>query len=91
MPRKHPPRINVTPFDETVFNATKRIEVKRGHRYEIHYSRNSSHPYRCAGCNREIPSGSNTFTVIDLDHILGVQAGIDERRHWHPDCWRLFR
>jgi hypothetical protein len=37
-------------------------------------------PYRCPGCNQEIPAGTAHVVVVPL-------ARADERRHWHRACW----
>jgi hypothetical protein len=90
------PRKNRRPDQPRTLNvryarASARTETKRGHRFEVRKCAESRSTYVCAGCQRIIPIGTITFAVIDLDHILGVEAGIDARRHWHLDCWNLFR
>lgn len=41
----------------------------------------STKPYRCPGCEQEIPAG--------LPHVVAwpVDGGGDDRRHWHTGCW----
>jgi hypothetical protein len=37
-------------------------------------------PYRCPGCNRDIPAGQG--------HLVAVPPEApDLRRHWHRGCW----
>ena len=38
-------------------------------------------PYRCPGCDHEIPPGTGHKVVVPVD-------APDERRHWHTSCWR---
>ena|SRR6202035_5201452 len=43
---------------------------------------NASKPYRCPGCDQEIPAG--------VAHVVAWPAdsgGADDRRHWHTPCW----
>ncbi|MDR1861953.1 MAG: hypothetical protein LBQ41_02910 [Candidatus Ancillula sp.] len=68
-----------------------RVETKQGVSYTLRRTMEGSSVYKCPGCNREIPSGEASWTVIKNDHILGEQAAIDERRHWHDSCWKAFR
>lgn len=40
----------------------------------------SPRPYRCPGCDQELPAG--------LPHVVAWPAGRPEdRRHWHTACW----
>lgn len=38
-------------------------------------------PYRCPGCDQEIPPG--------MPHVVAwpLLDGVDDRRHWHRPCW----
>ncbi|MEV1240663.1 ATP/GTP-binding protein [Nonomuraea sp. NPDC050022] len=43
----------------------------------------STKDYRCPGCDQEIRGGQ--------PHLVAWPSwsgGDDERRHWHPACWR---
>jgi hypothetical protein len=37
-------------------------------------------PYRCPGCNQEIPAG------VGHEVVVPVHAP-EDRRHWHTPCW----
>ncbi|MBW3639179.1 MAG: ATP/GTP-binding protein [Actinobacteria bacterium] len=40
----------------------------------------STRPYRCPGCDQELPAG--------VPHVVTWPQGRpDERRHWHATCW----
>ncbi|WP_433474119.1 ATP/GTP-binding protein [Spirillospora sp. CA-142024] len=43
---------------------------------------NATKPYRCPGCDQEIPPG--------VGHVVAWRAGDggDDRRHWHRPCWQ---
>jgi hypothetical protein len=45
---------------------------------------NAVKPYRCPGCDQEIPPG--------VGHIVAWPADgwgdADDRRHWHRPCWQ---
>src|SRR5579859_2268940 len=51
---------------------------------------NSTKPYRCPGCDQEIPPGVPHIVAWPAEALT---AGPDERRHWHRPCWenRLHR
>ena len=37
-------------------------------------------PYRCPGCDHEIPPGLGHEVVVPRD-------APEDRRHWHTSCW----
>ncbi len=40
----------------------------------------ASKPYRCPGCDQEIPAGTG--------HVVAWREGdVEGRRHWHRPCW----
>jgi hypothetical protein len=41
-------------------------------------------PYRCPGCQQEIPPGVSHLVTWPADGLLDVT----DRRHWHTPCWR---
>ncbi|MEV5824062.1 ATP/GTP-binding protein [Spirillospora sp. NPDC052242] len=45
---------------------------------------NAAKPYRCPGCDQEIPPGVGHVVAWPADE----RGGADERRHWHRPCWR---
>ena len=44
----------------------------------------STKTYRCPGCDQEIAPGTPHVVAWPADRI---NAGVDERRHWHRACW----
>jgi hypothetical protein len=40
-------------------------------------------PYRCPGCDQEIPAGTAHVVAWPPD-----VTGVEDRRHWHTPCWR---
>jgi hypothetical protein len=44
--------------------------------------------YRCPGCDQLIPPGTAHVVVVENDPLLGVEAAIADRRHWHSGCWQ---
>ncbi len=43
--------------------------------------------YRCPGCDMTIPQGT-PHLVAWPDYLTGGDGAVDERRHWHTQCWR---
>ncbi|GAA3948067.1 ATP/GTP-binding protein [Actinomadura viridis] len=41
-------------------------------------------PYRCPGCDQEIPPGVGHVVAWPADG----RGGADDRRHWHRPCWQ---
>lgn len=51
------------------------VDVRHVQPYE------ATKPYRCPGCDHEIPPGTGHEVVVPLH-------APDLRRHWHTSCWR---
>jgi hypothetical protein len=50
------------------------LDVRRVQPYD------ATKPYRCPGCNQEIPPGLGHTVVVP-------RAAPEDRRHWHNACW----
>jgi hypothetical protein len=50
------------------------LEVRHIHPYQ------AVKPYRCPGCDHEIPKGQGHEVVVPRDDPSA-------RRHWHTGCW----
>lgn len=55
--------------------------------WSVRTVRGGDKTYRCPGCQQEIPPGTAHVVAWSDDHLLGAQAGLDDRRHWHRACW----
>lgn len=44
--------------------------------------------YTCPGCRQEIPPGTSHVVAWAEDGLLGPDAALADRRHWHSGCWR---
>lgn len=54
--------------------------VEDGHVVRSVAGTSSGRPYRCPGCDQELPGGS--------PHVVAWPEGRpDDRRHWHTACW----
>ncbi len=45
--------------------------------------------YRCPSCNRGIGINEEHVVVWRADGVLGDNADLAARRHWHAHCWRV--
>lgn len=48
----------------------------------------STSTYTCPACHREIRPGTPHLVVWPVQKALLSADALDERRHWHGDCWR---
>lgn len=48
----------------------------------------STKPYRCPGCDHLIPMATPHTVVWPVEKALLSESAIDERRHWHTNCWK---
>jgi hypothetical protein len=69
----------------------RRTETKRGGTWTVQpiAATNATKTYICPGCSLEIEPGVAHIAAWRQDGILGDQADIDSRRHWHNHCWRI--
>lgn len=47
----------------------------------------SEKSYRCPGCQQVIGPGVGHVVAWASDGLLGPQASLEDRRHWHRSCW----
>lgn len=45
--------------------------------------------YRCPGCNRDVLPKVEHVVTWRGDGVMGDEADIAARRHWHAHCWRI--
>ncbi|TQM61091.1 hypothetical protein FB466_2020 [Klugiella xanthotipulae] len=45
--------------------------------------------YRCPGCERMIAVGVAHVVVWRAHGVLGDDADLAGRRHWHEHCWKI--
>ncbi|NNH24763.1 hypothetical protein HLB09_17045 [Pseudokineococcus marinus] len=43
--------------------------------------------YRCPGCDQLVPGSSPHVVAWPADGLLGAEAALADRRHWHRPCW----
>jgi len=69
----------------------KRTETRRGREYTVQpvTGARTEKTYTCPGCQRSIEIGTPHVVVWREDGILGPQADLAARRHWHTHCWRI--
>ncbi|WP_129338469.1 hypothetical protein [Cellulomonas endophytica] len=49
--------------------------------------RGSDRPYRCPGCDQEVPAGTAHVVAWSAEGLFGADAALADRRHWHAACW----
>ncbi|KGM13764.1 hypothetical protein [Cellulomonas bogoriensis] len=55
--------------------------------WTVQQVRGGAKEYRCPGCNQMIPAGAAHVVAWAADGLLGSQAALELRRHWHSACW----
>lgn len=69
----------------------RRESTDDGHAWRTRSVGGSDKPYRCPGCDQMIAPGTPHLVVWPADHLLGDDAALADRRHWHTSCWRAGR
>ena len=78
-------------FDFGALRAGMRhIEVRHGIEWTVQPIRpeRALKIYHCPGCGRDITPGVAHVAVWRADSIMGEDAALADRRHWHTPCWQ---
>ncbi|HET8957671.1 MAG TPA: hypothetical protein VFM95_04370 [Microcella sp.] len=98
MPRSNRPKrrraveAEIPPLDLTrIQGGMKRTQHKRSGAWWVQPSGAASaqKSYSCPGCTAPISAGMAHVVVWRADHMMGDDAALVERRHWHSRCWRI--
>lgn len=67
----------------------KRTETRRGELWNVQpvSAVRATKVYVCPGCEAKIDIGSPHLVAWRADGVLGDQADVAARRHWHKHCW----
>lgn len=57
-----------------------------GVKYTVQHISTGKKIYTCPGCLQIIPMGASH--VVAWTEYYFYTRGIEERRHWHSECWR---
>lgn len=77
------------PLDPDRLRGVPRTETgPDGEDYAVREVRGSEKSYRCPGCDQLIVPQTPHVVAWRTEHLLGQQAALDERRHWHGACWQ---
>lgn len=68
----------------------KRTEIRRGTEWTVQpvTGAQAQKAYTCPGCGRQIGEGVAHVVAWRADGVLGAEADLAARRHWHTACWR---
>lgn len=69
----------------------RRTETRRGATWNVQpvSAAQAQKSYVCPGCGRDITPGVAHLVAWRADGVLGDQADLAARRHWHEACWRI--
>ena len=70
----------------------RRTEFRRGREWNVQpvSAASAVKSYACPGCGGAIDPGVAHLVVWRADGVLGDDADLAARRHWHTACWRVF-
>lgn len=98
MPRNNRPsrRASEQPDDDQnglgrLLAGWKRTESKRDGEWFVQpvTGSQSGKRYICPGCRLDIAPGVAHLVAWRADAMMGDEAALADRRHWHNHCWRL--
>lgn len=98
MPRNNRPsrRASEQPDDDEnglgrLLSGWKRTENKRDGEWFVQpvTGSQSGKRYICPGCRLDIAPGIAHLVAWRADAMMGDDAALADRRHWHNHCWRL--
>jgi hypothetical protein len=56
--------------------------------WTVQQVRGGAKTYTCPGCRQDVPAGTAHVVAWRSDALLGPQAALEGRRHWHGSCWQ---
>lgn len=88
--RRPQPRSSDASF-ERLLSGWRRTETRRGAEWNVQPigQGRSEKPYTCPGCARTIDPGVAHLVTWRDDGVLGANADLAARRHWHTHCWNI--
>ena len=66
----------------------RRVETAGDGEWTVQSVRGGEKTYLCPGCRQDIAPGTAHVVTWSNDSLLGAQAAVESRRHWHSACWR---
>lgn len=66
----------------------RRVESSVDGTWTVQAVAGTAKTYRCPGCQQEIVPGTPHVVAWANDSLLGAEAALADRRHWHTACWR---
>ncbi|MFJ7287521.1 hypothetical protein ACQXVK_09480 [Curtobacterium sp. AB451] len=76
---------------DRMMSSWKRTEVRRGREYLVQpvSAASAQKEYVCPGCGGAVLPGVAHVVVWRADGVLGDEADLASRRHWHNHCWSI--
>ncbi|WIB76206.1 hypothetical protein DEJ28_11020 [Curtobacterium sp. MCPF17_002] len=76
---------------DRLMSSWKRTEVRRGREYLVQpvSAASALKEYVCPGCGGTVMPGIAHVVVWRADGVLGDEADLASRRHWHNHCWSI--
>jgi hypothetical protein len=90
-PRSHRPTTDDDLDLERIRRGLRRVESKRSGAWNVQSvgPAAAAKSYTCPGCRGEVAHGTAHIVAWRADGLMGEQADLADRRHWHEHCWRM--
>jgi hypothetical protein len=76
---------------ERLTTGWRSVEHRRGGDWNVQpiSALQATKEYICPGCSQTIIPGTAHLVAWRADGVLGDNADLAARRHWHSHCWRI--
>lgn len=76
---------------DAMLSGWRRTEHRRGAAWNVQpvTGAQAVKAYSCPGCGQQIAPGTAHLVAWRADGVLGDEADLAARRHWHVRCWKL--
>ena len=85
--KRRPRGAVVAPLDLERALGGRRSEDAPDGAWTVQSVRGSEKSFRCPGCAQVIVPGTAHVVAWAADGMLGPEAALEDRRHWHRSCW----
>jgi hypothetical protein len=89
--RRHEPEDDGALDLSRLISGWRRTEYRRGSAWNVQpvTGAQAVKVYTCPGCDSDILPGTAHLVAWRADGVLGDEADVAARRHWHSHCWKI--
>ena len=77
------------PLETAALMGYRTTVIRGGEEWTVQQISKHEKQYICPGCQNIIPPNTEHVVAWANDSIMGKDAALADRRHWHKHCWKV--